>query len=492
MNRLFSMPRPVLAVIAIAALLGPSGLFAQGDGLSQAADQAAAPTARAGQAASAPKAASAAEPGAGKDIVVDRPGAAPAAAPPAGAHIVPTPTAQAAILAPYKPLTTPVHDAAMASALADLALDLLRSDSSATGDAQRNVVVSSFSLASALGMVQAGAAGNTAAEISIAAGSLSTGERLYARYLPSLIRRLQSPSGKAKPLTVANRVWIETTVAGAIPAAYGRLLSERYGSQATLLDFAQAQAARSAINSWVDQQTAHKIPSLMPEGSISPTTRLVVTNAVHFKSPWARPFDRKLTQPRPFHVNAGPAKPVPTMIDERSVRTGIVDNVTVIEIPFEHGQFALLVGMPPAGHTLNAFETDLEGVDLAAWTTQLKPQTCRLELPRFNIAPVSRSLKPTLMSLGIRQAFSDDADFSPMLGRAAKGVSLDNVFQSAAITIDEAGGEAAAATGAAVVAKSFQLPAPSCAVDRPFIFAVVHLPSGAPLFVGKIADPSLP
>ena len=55
--------------------------------------------------------------------------------------------------------------------------------------------------------------------------------------------------------------------------------------------------------------------------------------------------------------------------------------------------------------------------------------------------------------------FGPDADFEPMLGKIGKGVALDNVYQSATIIIDEQGGEAAAATG-------------------------------APLFVGKIADPT--
>jgi serpin B len=233
----------------------------------------------------------------------------------------------------------------------------------------------------------------------------------------------------------------------------------------------------------------------MPEGSISPMTRLMVTNVIHFKSPWAKPFEPLMTEQRPFHVATGAAKAVPTMIDERSVRTAFVDNVKVIEIPFESGQFALLIGMPPAGHTLNAFETDIKGVDLAAWTSQLKPQTCRLELPRFAIDSTSQHLTPMLKSLGIRRAFSAGADFAPMLGSAAQDVVLEGVFQSATVTINETGGEADAATSGLfklMGAKSYKLSAPSCAVDRPFIFAIVHLPSGAPLFVGKIADPSLP
>ena len=92
----------------------------------------------------------------------------------------------------------------------------------------------------------------------------------------------------------------------------------------------------------------------------------------------------------------------------------------------------------------------------------------------------------------MRTLFTDQADLAPLLGKAAAGTQVDDVYHSATIVIDETGGEAAAATAATIQAKSFQLPPPACAVDRPFVFAVVHKGTGAPLFVGKVADPSLP
>jgi serpin B len=179
------------------------------------------------------------------------------------------------------------------------------------------------------------------------------------------------------------------------------------------------------------------------------------------------------------------------MVDERQVRLGTIDNIMVIELPFAGNEFNLLVGVPPAGHTLNAFETDLEGLDIASWSAQLKPTTCRLEMPKFSIDPVSKPLKESLQAMGVKTVFGPEADFAPMLGKAAQGVSLDNVFQSATVIIDEQGGEAAAATGASASSKSFSMPAPACAVNRPFIFAIVHRATGAPLFVGKVADPTV-
>lgn len=413
-----------------------------------------------------------------KDIALDRPAgaSAPAPAAPAGRRAA---------------TASPVQDMAASTALAELALELLRGRSDATGDAQANGVVSSLSVASALGLVHAGTSGAGARELAALFGkSSAAGTRMFTTRLPGLLERLGEAGTRSGAFRMANRVWIDNRVAAAVPASYASTVSSRFGADGAVLPLGQSATARQVINAWVSDKTAGRIAELMPEGSITPTTRLVVTNAIHFKSPWAQPFDPAQTAPRPFHVMGGAAKPVPTMADERAVHTGTIDNVTVFELPFAGNEFSLVIGMPPAGHTLDAFEKDLDGIELAGWRSQLKPQTCRFEMPRFTIAPAARPLKPTLQALGVKTVFGPNADLSGMLGKAAKGVYVDNVFHSATIVIDEQGGEAAAATGATMQAKSFSLPAPTCAVNRPFIFAVVHRASGAPLFVGKVADPS--
>lgn len=393
--------------------------------------------------------------------------------------------------APVRRHTAAAHDTATAGALAELALNLMRLQSAATGNAQVNAVVSPLSLVSALGLVHAGTAGPSAHELARLLGTASAGESIYTVRMPVLLDRLTQPGASGSPFVMANRVWLDGTLVQAIPASYAAVVTDRFNADAAIVQFAQATAARKTINRWISQKTATRIPELMPDGSITPNTKLVVTNAIHFKSKWAEPFNTAMTVLKPFQTTpAGLVKLVATMVDERQVRLGMINNIMVLELPFVGNEFSLVLGIPPTGHTMNAFETDLEGLDLASWSAQLKPTTCRLELPKFSIEPVTQSLKASLQALGVKTVFGHDADFEPLLGKAGKGVALDNVFQSATIIIDEQGGEAAAATGATVVAKSFTMPAPACAVNRPFIFAVMHRATGTPLFVGKVTDPT--
>lgn len=444
-------------------------------------------------AASVSSAVSAATPVAGKDVVVDAaaPAAAPAASTPGG-RLVPSPARPprgASVVAATPIYTTPIHDAAVAAALGDLGLALMQQQSRLSGRAEVNAVVSPLSVASAMGMVHAGAAGETARELATLLASGPAANQGFVSRLPSVLSRLSAKAnGEAGPLVSANRVWVRKDVASAVPGPFAAMLKARFAADAAVLSFDNAEAARRAINQWTSDQTRRMVPTLLPQGSVTPSTKLLVTNAVHFKSRWAVPFDPKDTEPKPFQTAQG-AKLVPTMSDERPVLQGTIDNLTVYELPFSGKTFALMVAMAPKGHTLNALENDLAGLDIAAWSAQLKESTCRFEMPKFAIDAQAHSLKPALQALGVRTVFTDQADLQPMLGKAAAGTSVDEVFHAATIVVDEQGGEAAAATAATIQAKSFQPPAAMCAVDRPFIFAVVHKPTGAPVFVGKVADP---
>ena len=188
------------------------------------------------------------------------------------------------------------------------------------------------------------------------------------------------------------------------------------------------------------------------------------------------------------------------MVDERSVAQTRVDGALVMELPFAQGAggsaggsaasaYALLLAVPAEGRSADALLQAMSGAELARWRAALQPVRCELALPRFDIKPQTGSLKTALQTLGVKTVFTDQADLRPMLGRQARRMHLDDVHHAAGITIDEQGGEAVAAAAATVRAKSISLPAPACAVDRAFVFAVVHRASGTPLFVGRVTEP---
>lgn len=425
--------------------------------------------------AQAQAATSAAPASAAKDVVVDGPATSAAAATPAANLGLPANTdlAQA-------------RRRSAAPALADLGLHLLRQQAWAPGHARSNAVLSPYSVGIALGMLHAGAAGSTAAEIAGVLEPASAGARLLSSGLGHLPQAVRSDG--SSQWFAPSRLWLGRSTARELSAVYAQRLAIDFGADGALVDFDRAQAARNTINGWASEATQQHITQIFPAASLRSSTRMVLTTAAWFKGRWSSPFPVAGTQVRPFHAEDG-SRTVPTMHGVVDAREGLLDNVYVLELGFEGEGFSMLLAMPPRGHSLQALEDDLMGADIAAWTRALKPQRIALALPKFEIQGSALPLNDALRAAGMHQAFGDAANFSGIANGV--GLAVDSVLHSAAIRVDEVGTEASAATAASLVPKSLSLqPAVQRAFDRPFLFVLVHRATGAPLFVGRVANPA--
>lgn len=380
--------------------------------------------------------------------------------------------------------TAPVPEINAAFALGDFGQALLRQSKA------MNVVISPVAAATALGLVQAGANGAAEREIEALFGSGRAGAGAFRHELPQLVRQVQGGEGSPThgPLSMAAHMWVDQGAAAAVPAAYSKRLQQRWQAEATRVAFAQSEPVREQINRWTAERTAGRVAELLPSGSLHAGTQAVLTTAMHFKSPWERPFNPDKTEARAFKTASGDSKPVPTMVDERGVMQAQIDGHLVMELPFAKG-YSLLLAVPGEGAAAGT-AAPLGGDQVTRWRSALKPLKCELALPRFAIAPQAGSLKTALQSLGVQTVFTDAADLRPMLGRSAHKVHLEDLLHAAGITVDESGGEAVAASAATVGSKSFAAAPPPCAVDRAFAFALLHQATGTPLFVGRVGDPS--
>jgi len=101
----------------------------------------------------------------------------------------------------------------------------------------------------------------------------------------------------------------------------------------------------------------------------------------------------------------------------------------------------------------------------------------------------SFDLVPVLRRLGVTAAFTREADFSGIT--AAERLLISAVAHKAYVDVDEQGTEAAAATAVSFrPSAAFRAPpAVTMVVDRPFLFAIVHTPTGLPLFAGQVSHP---
>lgn len=356
------------------------------------------------------------------------------------------------------------------------------------GDAaQGNLFCSPYSISVALAMTYAGARGETAAQMAKALHFTLPPARFHPAMnaLDLKLTPQESAAGKRSPfmLHIVNRLWGQT--GETFLPEFLELVARNYGAGLHLLDFArQPDESRHTINGWVAQQTNEKIKDLLPAGAIERRTKLVLTNAVYFKAEWEQQFEKRRTQDQPFHLLDGQTVPVPMMTETHNWRYGAGDGWQAIELPYVGGQFAMLIFVPDTGR-FATFDEDWGVKRYDDVVGGLKSQSVWLRLPKFTFSS-EFTLKKALSALGMPLAFGA-ADFSAMDGK--RDLFIADAYHKAFVQVDETGTEAAAATAVGIKATAMPHRPVELTIDRPFLFVIRHVESGAVLFVGRVVDP---
>jgi serpin B len=155
-----------------------------------------------------------------------------------------------------------------------------------------------------------------------------------------------------------------------------------------------------------------------------------------------------------------------------------------VELPYIGKGLAMTIIVPD---DLAAFSARLTDDRFAGIVSGLKPRLVHVTLPRFGFT-TRQDLATVLAELGMPAAFSSEADFSGITSQ--ERLSISKVIHEANVDVDEKGTEAAAATAVVMGDVSGPTEPLTVQVDRPFLFGIRDLRTGAVLFLGHVADPS--
>ena len=261
------------------------------------------------------------------------------------------------------------------------------------------------------------------------------------------------------------------------------------------LDFAsQPEIARNTINRWVEDKTNDKIKDLLPAGSITHDTKLVITNAIYFKGTWVKQFAKDETKADKFFVSPGNSVDVQMMQrtdQDATFNYAETGGLQVLEMPYTHSsgkELSMVVILPEENESLASAEGSLSGNGLSDLKSRLSSQRVMVYFPKFKME-TDYSLAGDLKAMGMPLAFSDNADFSGMDG--TRNLVISDIVHKAYIDVNEEGTEAAAATGGIFTSKAIfqEQPVPVFRADHPFIFFIQDRDTGAILFMGRVMNP---
>jgi serpin B len=353
-----------------------------------------------------------------------------------------------------------------------------------------NLFFSPASISTAFAMADAGARGQTAAQMaSVFHFALPPG-RLHPA-MGALLAGMNAPH-QGYELRVADALWAQQD-AHFLPN-YLSLMQSDYGAGLHRVNFkTQAESVRGTINQWVEQQTNNRIQNLIQPGVLGPLTRLVLTNAIYFKGTWQHPFEPAATQDGDFHLSASQTAKVPLMHRTgNGYRYYEGGSFQELELPYQGDDLAMVVVLPKQMNGLPALEQHFTAATAQTWLQKLEPvDKVILTFPRFTMTQ-QFELSGTLAAMGMPQAFTPAADFSGMTGQPEFSISA--AIHKAFIDVNEQGTEAAAATATAMVATAMRVARPEpppivFCVDHPFLFMIRDTNTGAILFIGRVEDP---
>ena len=329
-----------------------------------------------------------------------------------------------------------------------------------------NTLVSPESVAFAMGMTANGANGSTLKQMQdVLCKGVDIGK--FNSNMNLLISKAHDSNTADSKLSIANSVWVRDKEGLTLNQQFVKNCKELYNAEMFRAPFDNKTV--EALNGWVNDKTDKMIPKIIDRFTGNEVMCLV--NCVAFDSKWEEEYTEKQEQKDQTFTNAKGQQVKCTMLGrkediyvENGRATGFVKN-------YKGGKYAFMAVLPNEG-------TDIGNCNVVT------------KRPEFTF-DYSAEMGDTLAAMGMKEAFTNNADFSKMFENTS--VAVNRVIHKTHIELDAKGTKAAAAT--AVTMRTNAVPVQEdfkkVILDRPFLFAIMDTESGLPMFIGTVCDPTV-
>lgn len=341
-----------------------------------------------------------------------------------------------------------------------------------------NMFASPFSLQTVLAMAAEGAVGDTRREMTAALRLSNFSDGEIAGYFKTLIPALENVD-KTTVMEVANSFWAKQDIK--IKDDYAAKLRTDYYAECKELDFNSTVAA-SAINGWCSAKTHGMIDNIVDK--IPDDQKVALINALYFKGEWSTPFSESANYEDNFSNHDGTTKKVTLMSRETTMGVYLGKEASSLSLPYGNGAYVMTVILPDKGVDVNQIVASLNAETWSAYRFGGDRYQVSLSLPKFETEYTAADLCiATLEDMGMVSAFTRAADFT---GISDTRLFIDQVIHKAKVKVNEKGTEAAAVSYIGMRTTSVAPPQQHIyfKVDRPFIYAISEVSTGAIVFIG--------
>jgi len=346
---------------------------------------------------------------------------------------------------------------------------------------EESSIMSPLSITFALGMINNGAAGQTQQEINEVLGFGNAGADAINAFCRKLLT--EAPTlDETTAAEIANTIFVNSGKDYYLQQSFIDKANAFYDAEPQAINFYDKQNTIDIINGWANDHTHGMIPWLFDdEKKFNSDAVSYLLNALYFKGIWTNKFDKNDTKDEPF--NGG--QTVPMMQQREYFAYTENDLYQAVRLPYGNEAYHMTVFLPRENKSIDEVLKQMNTLNI-----EFPLGTCNidLKLPRIQTG-TSLSLADIMKELGMRQAFDEvTADF-PYFGNRL--VYISNMFQKAAIDLDEEGTEAAAVT---VIEVTDAIGIPhhvTFHANRPFFYTISEQSTDVIFFIGQYMGPDM-
>lgn len=246
-----------------------------------------------------------------------------------------------------------------------------------------NLIISPYSVATALALLSQAANGNTFEELKN--GLHLNGDKAnVANQFVDYYGLLQTGAGNAT-LSIANQLYVSKDYP--LNKNFQEVAVQKFKSGVESVDFTKSTETAQIINHFVEEKTHEKIKNLVKSDSFDQDSRAVLVNAVYMKAQWLIQFYPTYTNKKDFYISETEKISVDFMHKVKQFNYGVFDDLdaTVLEMPYSDSDLSFLTVLPKNRTGLSALEDKLKNYDLTKITSQLQHELVKVQFPKFKI-----------------------------------------------------------------------------------------------------------
>uniref|UniRef100_A0A1I7SE61 SERPIN domain-containing protein n=1 Tax=Bursaphelenchus xylophilus TaxID=6326 RepID=A0A1I7SE61_BURXY len=198
--------------------------------------------------------------------------------------------------------------------------------------------------------------------------------------------------------------------------------------------------------------------------------RILLVNALYFKSSWQERFNPILTSQKEFFVEPKVSRKVRMMKKKSQFIYHDADDLQLLGIPYSGNETYMFMILPKRVEAINSISSVLDGKRLQSLLSRRERQLVNVEIPRFKLEEKTL-LNRAMEKIGLKRGFSDDAQFTDIANGKLK---INKLLHKVFIETNEEGTEAAAATAGGMFGIRPSMPevVPDFIANHPFIFFI--------------------